>query len=415
MTSSQSRIAELAAAVAQNTQLIDQYLSEKGLPHPSFDATGPADFNLPPELEQARVAVLQATQELNDLLQGPRNLVENHQHNLLVPLKLIAHFDIAQKVPLDGETTFKALAEATNIEQGALTRILRLGIANRIFREPRHGVIAHSAASREIAEDEGLAGWVRASVEEMWPAAEKTVDALKKWPRADEPNQTGFALANQSDKPFYAVLAQDPQRAKRFGQAMSFYTTGVGFSLRHLTDGYPWDTVPGTVIDLGGSHGDAAFALARKYPDLRLIVQELPGVVDNAKPVEGLNVNFIAHDFFQPQPVKGADVYFFRWILHNWPDQYCIQILRALIPALKTGAKILVMDFVMPPPGSLPNDLDRKLRAFDLTMLEIGNAKERDLNEWKALFAEADARFVFKGVKQPPGSRLTIIETSWEE
>jgi hypothetical protein len=52
---------------------------------------------------------------------------------------------------------------------------------------------------------------------------------------------------------------------------------------------------------------------------------------------------------------------------------------------------------------------------MDLTMLEIGNAKERDLEEWKALFAEADARFVFKDLKQASGSRLSIIEITWEE
>lgn len=79
MASSQSRVAELAATVAQNTQLIDSYLADKDLPYPSFDATGPTDLGLPPDLDEARVAVLQATQELNDLLQGPRNLVENHQ------------------------------------------------------------------------------------------------------------------------------------------------------------------------------------------------------------------------------------------------------------------------------------------------------------------------------------------------
>ena len=52
---------------------------------------------------------------------------------------------------------------------------------------------------------------------------------------------------------------------------------------------------------------------------------------------------------------------------------------------------------------------------MDLTMLEIGNAKERDLEEWKALFEQADARFVFKGVHQPVGSRLAIIEMVWDE
>ncbi len=136
----------------------------------------------------------------------------------------------------------------------------------------------------------------------------------------------GFSLANETDQPFYTVLAQNSDRARRFGNAMSFFTTGEGYTLRHLTDGYSWDLIPSnaTVVDLGGSHGDAAFALARKYSDFHLIVQELPEVVQNSKEKLGLNVKFMAHDFFEAQPIKGADVYYFRWILHNWPDKHCI-------------------------------------------------------------------------------------------
>lgn len=161
------------------------------------------------------------------------------------------------------------------------------------------------------------------------------------------------------------MLAKDPSRARRFGGAMSFFTTGEGFALRHLTDGYPWETIgSGTVIDLGGSHGDAAFALAQKYPGLRLIVQELPEVIADCKQQEGLNVQFMEHDFFESQPVKDADAYLYRWTLHNWPDKYCIKLLRALAPALKKDARVLIMDMVMPPPGIVPNDLDRNLRYF---------------------------------------------------
>ncbi len=79
MTTTQSRIAELAAVVAQHTQRIDEYIAEKGLVHPSFDADGPVDLGLPSHLEESRALVLQATQELNDLLQGPRDLLFNHQ------------------------------------------------------------------------------------------------------------------------------------------------------------------------------------------------------------------------------------------------------------------------------------------------------------------------------------------------
>lgn len=177
----------------------------------------------------------------------------------------------------------------------------------------------------------------------------------------------GFSLANQTDLAFYDVLTKEPERARRFGGAMSFFSTGEGYSLRHLTDGYPWATVSfGTVVDLGGSHGDAAFALARKFPDLHLVVQDLPEVIANANVKAGLDVKFLAHNFFEEQPVKGADVYYYRWTLHNWPDQYCIKALRALVPALKPGSRILIIDAVMPPPGTLPNDLDRKLRYVKL-------------------------------------------------
>lgn len=91
---------------------------------------------------------------------------------------------------MDGETTFAELAASTGVNHAALCRILRHAIACRVFREPRPGVIAHSAASRLIAENPDVASWLAVSVDDMWPAAEKTVDALMKWPLAAEPNQT---------------------------------------------------------------------------------------------------------------------------------------------------------------------------------------------------------------------------------
>jgi hypothetical protein len=109
---------------------------------------------------------------------------------MLVHLQLISRFDIAKKVPVHGETTFAALAASTGVDHGALCTILRHGIAYRIFKEPRPGVIAHSAASRQMVEDPRFASWIASNVDDMWPAAEKVVDALTKWPNAAEPNQT---------------------------------------------------------------------------------------------------------------------------------------------------------------------------------------------------------------------------------
>ena len=63
-------------------------------------------------------------------------------------------------------------------------------------------------------------------------------------------------------------------------------------------------------------------------------------------------IKFMEYDFFTPQPIKDADVYLYRWIFHNWPDDKCVDILRNAIPAMKPGAKILINDGGLPEPGS---------------------------------------------------------------
>lgn len=105
-------------------------------------------------------------------------------------MKLISDLKLADAVPLDGEISYGDLSAAVGVDRAALTRILRLGIAHRVFSEPHPGMIAHSAASRLIADDSRVSDWVGANVHDMWPSAPKAVDALIKWPLASEPNQT---------------------------------------------------------------------------------------------------------------------------------------------------------------------------------------------------------------------------------
>lgn len=46
-------------------------------------------------------------------------------------------------------------------------------------------------------------------------------------------------------------------------------------------------------------------------------------------------------------------------------------------------------------------------------MLEFHNAKERDIDDWIGLLAMADTRFRLLGCKQPPSSRLAVMEIGW--
>lgn len=76
-SSKTSRIVELAQIISESVAKIDGALAKEGLPVLSFDEDAPAGY-LPKELSGARDAVLDATDELHDLLLEPLHLVKTH-------------------------------------------------------------------------------------------------------------------------------------------------------------------------------------------------------------------------------------------------------------------------------------------------------------------------------------------------
>ena len=149
---------------------------------------------------------------------------------------------------------------------------------------------------------------------------------------------------------------------------MSSFATYKGHGPEYLVRGFPWALLGSTtVVDVGGSEGKYSMALAQSFPDLRIIVQDLPAVVravDAKRPVPlelADRVTFMAHDMFVEQPVC-ADIYLYRWVFHDWPDAYVVKILRQLIPALKPGARVLINDTILPEPNTLSELQERKIR-----------------------------------------------------
>lgn len=72
---SNSSIGELAARIATNTTLVNDFYTQNGLPPPSFDQASPLkpviSPGTAPEIEAARQAVIHDCQELRILMQGP--------------------------------------------------------------------------------------------------------------------------------------------------------------------------------------------------------------------------------------------------------------------------------------------------------------------------------------------------------
>ena len=146
---------------------------------------------------------------------------------------------------------------------------------------------------------------------------------------------------------------------------MEYFQTAPGFEVGHVLESFDWDLVEnGTVVDVGGSHGVVSIEVARKYPSLQFVVQDRAEVINAVQLPEDVagRVTLMPYDFFMEQPVKNADVYLYRWIFHNWSDKYCLKLCRALIPALKPGARLLIQDILLPEPGELSFFQERKAR-----------------------------------------------------
>ena len=73
---------------------------------------------------------------------------------------------------------------------------------------------------------------------------------------------------------------------------------------------------------------------------------------------------FIAHDFFQPQPVKDATVFLLKAIIHDWSDEYASKILNQLREAATTSTKLIVMDRIIPYACRMTGNNDENIPGY---------------------------------------------------
>lgn len=119
-----------------------------------------------------------------------------------------------------------------------------------------------------------------------------------------------------------------------------------------LVDGLKTDGDASAFVDLGGGVGQSLQDFSKTVPEYkgRLVLQELEEVIGAATAMgvgADKRIELQVHDFFTPQPIKGARAYFMRTILHDWPDEQCRVILKNVREAMEPGySTILISDCV---------------------------------------------------------------------
>ncbi|KAL6715997.1 hypothetical protein ACLMJK_006959 [Lecanora helva] len=215
--------------------------------------------------------------------------------------------------------------------------------------------------------------------------------AANQYRNPDDMSDTAFHIGHGTKENLSSFMARNP----RYLDAYQRYMTSANEGRASWMDFFPVQERLGKnahknqeavfFVDIGGGMGHEASALHKRFPELpgRFVLQDLPEVVSQVQ-AEGLEV--IPHDFFNPQPVKGARVYYFRNVLHDWNDDAAVNILRLVRNAMDPNySKILINQWVVPVHGATSF-----MTHQDLNMMAVFAGMERTEQQLRELLQRAD-------------------------
>lgn len=190
----------------------------------------------------------------------------------------------------------------------------------------------------------------------------------------------------------WTYLGSHPERAMNMVNGMRSLHTG---SLE--TNAYPFaDELVKmgikegevAIVDVAGGQGHIMAEVRKTCPEIKgkFIVQDLASTFEaSAGAPEG--IEYMPYDMFTPQPVKGAYIYHYRHIFHDWSDGECSAFLQQLVPLLREQpkSKLLLVDLVLPNTDVSMQECVRDFSMFPIGGLERNEAQWRELLEKNGL------------------------------
>ncbi|OBK24147.1 hydroxyneurosporene methyltransferase [Mycobacterium asiaticum] len=281
----------------------------------------------------------------------------------------------------DGPLSAQELATAVNADADAISRLLRALIGRGIFRQRRDGRYDLTPLASTLRRDAEipLIGWAR------WLGSRQH---REHWSHLTDAVRTGQSVvAPLRDKPMFEYLASEPELGEIFNQAM---TGGSALSIGPVVAAY--DFAPfATIVDVGGGHGRLLAEILLATPGARGVLFDQPQVVAGAPSVLselGIadRVQIAEGSFFDSVP-SGGDAYILKSVIHDWPDDEAVRILRNVRDAAEVGSHLLLVEFVVP-----EHDREYVGNWLDLEMLLALDARERSAAEYEQIFTRAGYR-----------------------
>ncbi|KAI1074274.1 S-adenosyl-L-methionine-dependent methyltransferase [Whalleya microplaca] len=286
------------------------------------------------------------------------------------------------------------LAEKTGVNPKLLKRLLRYYQSLSMISQTENDGYKSNNVTRTLGNhDYGTT--IRFFQKIIAPASMKLPDFLQEHGYEDPTGVTPNAwnIGQNTDQHPFVWTSQRPWAMELFLPYMNIQREGrpacfdvLDFE-KQLAQGATASTP--LFVDIGGSMGAQCVEFRKRYPNLagRVILQDLPEVVKQvkAKPLPGSeNVEAEAYDFFTPESIKGARAYYFRNVLHDWPDAKCVEILINIKAGMTEESVILIDETTL-----AERDAPWRTTQHDMEMMTIFGAQERTKAEWAKLVQEA--------------------------
>jgi precorrin-6B methylase 2 len=226
------------------------------------------------------------------------------------------------------------------------------------------------------------------------------------WSRLPEAVREGKSQVMETiGEPIFEYYERHPEEGAAFSAGLTGMTAVAGAQAAKVLD----TSNVALAVDVGGATGSLMHDLMAVNPTLRGIVFDRPDVVPIAEQTArdiGLDdrVTVLGGDFFAAVP-EGADMYLLRYVLHDWEDHRCVQILRRCREAMLPTARVVILEMVL---GSI-GDEPEVVPSQDLNMLALTGGRERTLAEFEVLLGQAGLYAVAVHATDSP---LTVIEAA---
>ncbi|QEU90767.1 methyltransferase [Streptomyces kanamyceticus] len=277
-----------------------------------------------------------------------------------------------------GPSSAHDIAPQLNLDEDALERILLVLTSLEILQRTPSG---HYHLPEDIRpyvdpdDDHYIGGFITHLVTET----------ASRMPRLDAYLQQGKDAVDGPDSQPFTSLYRDEQTTRAFLNAMwdlSFAPSRQLAALAGLTH-------TTHLVDIGGASGSFAVAALQDSPTLRATVFDLPQIQPYLEETRiahklGDRLAFTPGNFFTDEFPEG-DCLAFGYILSDWPDHSCLELLHKAHRACQAGGRVLLMERLFDDSRQGP----LSTAAMNLTMHLETQGRHRTADEYTALLRDA--------------------------